>query len=116
MVETRQVERRLVQFGEMSNEQRNLLSLPRYPGLISLQEACWLLGLVEHQAMILVHKGMRVPAGRRQRPRKTRMFISAYILELAIHREWLNKARDALILHWEEKNDRVGRKASVPLT
>lgn len=60
--------------------------------------------------MILVRKGMMVPSGRRQRPRKTRMFISAYILELAIDREWLNKARDVLILRWEEKNDRVGRK------
>ena len=31
----------------MSNEQRQFLSLPRYPGLISLLEACWLLGFVE---------------------------------------------------------------------
>src|SRR5690242_12099733 len=67
----------------MSNEQRQFLSLPRYPGLISLLEACWLLGLLEHQGKILVQKGLLVPAGKRRRPRKARMFISAYILELA---------------------------------
>ncbi len=90
----------------MNNEQRNFLSLPRYPGLISLLEACWLLGLVEHQAMILIRKRMLVPAGKRQKPGKTRMFISAYILELAVDRDWLNKARDVLMLHWEEQNSR----------
>ncbi len=98
----------------MSNEQRNFLSLPRYPGLISLLEACWLLGLVEHQAMILIRKRMLVPAGKRQKPGKTRMFISAYILELAVDRDWLNKARDVLMLHWEEQNSRKpGRSIGI---
>jgi hypothetical protein len=88
----------------MSNEQRNFLSLARYPGLISLLEACWLLGLVEHQGKILIRKGMLVPAGKRRRPRKARMFISADILELTVDRDWLNKARDVLAMHWEEQN------------
>ncbi len=56
--------------------------------------------------MILIRKGMLVPAGKRRKPGKTRMFISAYILELAVDRDWLNKARDVLMLHWEEKNSR----------
>lgn len=90
----------------MSNEQRSFLSLPRYPGLISLLEACWLLGLVEHQGRILVAKGHLVPAGKRRRPRKARLFVSTYILELAADRDWLNKARDILSLHWEESNFR----------
>jgi len=87
----------------MSNEQRNFLSLPRYPGLIPLLEACWLLGLLEHQGKILVAKGHLVPAGKR-RPRKARLFISACVLELAADRDWLNKARDTLSSHWEETN------------
>jgi hypothetical protein len=103
----------------MSNEQRQFLSLPRYPGLISLLEACWLLSLVEHQGKILVRKGLLVPAGKRRRPRKARMFISAYILELALDRDWLNKARDILVSHWEEqnsqKNGRFPRTPPSPL-
>lgn len=99
----------------MSNEQRQFLSLPRYPGLISLLEACWLLGLVEHQGKILVRKGLLVPAGKRRRPRKARMFISAYILELAQDRDWLNKARDVLVSHWEEQNsEKHGRFQRTP--
>ncbi|HZR19082.1 MAG TPA: hypothetical protein VFE51_17475 [Verrucomicrobiae bacterium] len=104
----------------MSNEQRNFLSLPRYPGLILLLEACWLLGLLEHQGKILIAKGHLVPAGKRRRPRKARLFISAYILELASDRDWLNKARDILVSHWEETNTlkraRPGEKSSTPPT
>ena len=89
----------------MSNEQRMFLSLPRFPGLISLLESCWLLGLTEHHGKILVAKGLLVPAGRRRR-RKGRMFIAAYVLELANDRDWLNKARDALSVYWEQVNSR----------
>jgi hypothetical protein len=85
----------------MSNEQRNFLSLPRYPALISLLETCWLLGLAEHQGKILVAKNMLVPTGKR-RHRKGRLFISAYVLELAADRDWLNKAKDTLSTHWEQ--------------
>jgi len=89
----------------MNNEQRNFLSLPRFPALISLLEACWLLGLAEHQGKILVAKGMLVPAGKRRR-RKGRMFVSAHILELAEDREWLHKAKDTLSVHWEQARAR----------
>lgn len=89
----------------MSNEQRSFLSLPRFPALISLIEACWLLGLVEHQGKILVGRGMLSPVGKRRR-RKGRMFVSAYILELAADRQWLNKAKDTLSIHWEQNRSR----------
>jgi hypothetical protein len=89
----------------MSNEQRNFLSLPRFPALISLLEACWLLGLAEHQGKILVARGMLVPAGKR-RLRKGRLFVSTYVLELANDRDWLNKAKDALSAHWEQARAR----------
>jgi hypothetical protein len=97
----------------MSNEQRSFLSLPRFPALISLLEACWLLGLVEHQGRILVERGLLVPAGKRRR-RKGRMFVSAFILEMAADREWLTKAKDTLSVHWEQKAR--ARKRARPLT
>lgn len=87
----------------MSHEQRNFLSLPRFPVLISLLESCWLLGLAEHQGKILVASGLLIPAGKRRR-RKGRLFISGYILELANDRAWLNKARDTLSAYWERGN------------
>lgn len=91
----------------MSNDQRNFLSLPRFPALISLLEACWLLGLALHQRKILMARGMLVPAGKRRR-RKGRMFVSAYILELAEDRDWLDKAKDTLSVHWEQARARKG--------
>jgi hypothetical protein len=96
----------------MNNDQRNFLSLPRFPALISLLEACWLLGLALHQGKILVVRGMLVPAGKRRRRkgkrrrRKGRMFLSAHILELAEDREWLHKAKDTLSVHWEQARAR----------
>lgn len=89
----------------MTNEQRSFLSLPRFPALISLLEACWLLGLAEHQGKILVSRGMLLPAGKR-RLRKGRLFASAYILELAEDRAWLDKAKDTLSAHWEQARSR----------
>jgi hypothetical protein len=75
------------------------------------------LGLLEHQGKILIAKGHLVPAGKRRRPRKARLFISAYILELSADRDWLNKARDILSSHWEETNTlklaRLGEKSSM---
>lgn len=96
----------------MSNEQRGFLSLARFPALISLLESCWLLGLAEHQGKILVAKGMLVPAGRR-RHRKGRMFISAYILDLANDRDWLNKAKDTLSAYWEQENIRKNNEGAL---
>ena len=89
----------------MSNDQRNFLSLPRSPALISLLEACWLLGLALHQGKILVQRGMLVPAGKR-RLRKGRLFVSGYFLELANDWDWLNKAKDALSALWEQARAR----------
>jgi hypothetical protein len=95
----------------MNNEQRNFLSLPRFPALISLLEACWLLGLALHQGKILVAKSMLMPAGKRRR-RKGWSFVSAYVLDLAQDRDWLNKAKDTLSTHWEEA--RYRRKQARP--
>jgi hypothetical protein len=74
--------------------------------LISLLEACWLLGFAEHQGKILVSKGMLLPAGKRRR-RKGRMFVSAYVFELAQDREWLNKAKNTLSVHLEQARFRT---------
>jgi len=89
----------------VNNEQRSFLALPRFPALISLLEVCWLLGLAEHQGKILVARGMLLPAGKRRR-RKERMFVSAYVLELASDRDWLHKAKDTLSAHWEQARAR----------
>ena len=93
----------------MSNEERAFLSLPRYPAYICLLEVCWLLGLKLHQGKILVARGLMKPAGKRRR-RKGWLFVTAYILELADDREWLDKSRDALSSHWEEAKARKKSK------
>ena len=101
----------------MSNEERAFLSLPRYPAYLCLLEVCWLLGLKYHQGKILVTKGLIIPAGKRRR-RKGRLFKTAYILELADDQDWLDKAKDALSLHWEKVNaakaERAKQKAISP--
>jgi hypothetical protein len=50
-----------------------------------------------------------VAAGKRRR-RKGWMFVSAYVLELASDRDWLNKAKDTLSVHWEQKSRTIQTK------
>ena len=87
----------------MSHEEKEFLSLPRYPALIDLQQVCWLLGIKLHQGDILVQKRLLVPVGKR-RIRKARLFATAYVLELAGDLEWLAKVKDTVSLYWEKVN------------
>jgi hypothetical protein len=94
----------------MSHDQQTFLALPRYPAVVTLLEACWLLGLALHQGRILVCMGMLVPLGKRHR-RKAKLFATAYILGLAQDQDWLTKAKDTLSRHWEKNN--AARKTKI---
>ena len=96
----------------MSHDQETFLSLPRYPAVVTLLEACWLLGLALHQGRILVRVGMLAPLGKRHR-RKAKVFATAYILGLAQDQDWLTKAKDDLSRHWEKNNAARKRKLRV---
>jgi len=96
----------------MTHDQKTFLSLPRYPAVVTLLEACWLLGLALHQGRILVRLGMLVPLGKRHR-RKAKLFATAYILDLAQNQDWLTKAKDDLSRHWEMNNTARKRKLRV---
>lgn len=96
----------------MSHDQERFLSLPRYPAVVTLLEACWLLGLALHQGRILVGVGMLVPLGKR-RHRKAKVFATAYILGLAQDLDWLAKAKDVISRHWEMNNAARKKKVRV---
>jgi hypothetical protein len=76
--------------------------------VLTLLEACWLLGFELHQARILMRKGTLIPLGQRKRG-KAKVFATIYILGLAKDRDWLDEARDVLSLYWEKRN--AARKA-----
>jgi hypothetical protein len=87
----------------MDYDQKAFLALARYPAVLTLLEACWLLGFALHQGRILVRKGMLTPLGKR-RHRKSMLFAAPYILELTQDREWLSEAKDTLSAYWEKCN------------
>lgn len=89
----------------MSREEREFLGLARYPALLTLLQCCWILGFSLHQGEILVRQGHLVPVGKRSH-RKSRLFATAYILELADDRDWLAKAVLGLRTHWVRLNGR----------
>lgn len=93
----------------MSHDEQTFLSMPKYPAFLDLQQSCWILGLKLHQGQILVGKKALVPAGKRK-PRKSLLFVTAYVLELAEDRDWLSKAKDLLSAHWEKCNARKRAK------
>jgi hypothetical protein len=92
----------------MKDDANDFRAQPRYPAVVYEDQAGFLLGMTTLEVKILVGRGKIDVLGRNRRRTKKR-FATAYILELADDLEWLAKAREAISLHWREKNAR--RKA-----
>jgi hypothetical protein len=86
----------------MSPEARALLSLPRLPAVVNVQEAAWLLGLQIHEIHLLTRSGHLKPLGRPRRGPKR--FASVYIQTLAADSNWLGRSTDIIARHWRDKN------------
>ena len=86
----------------MNTEQRQFLSLPRYPARLSAQEAAWYLGIQEHDVRILVAAKLLKPLGR-PAENGPKSFATAALEELRSDVRWLDRASETITEHWRKR-------------
>jgi len=86
----------------MSPDTHALLSLPRLPAVLSVEEAGGVLGFQTHEILILARSGHLKPLGKPRRVPKR--FASVYLRTLGEDPNWLGHATDLIARHWREKN------------
>jgi len=93
----------------MLPEARALLSLPRPPAVLWVEETGWLLGFQTREIHILTRSGHLKPLGKPRRGPKR--FASAYLLTLADDSNWLGRSTDGIARHWREKDTTIEESA-----
>ena len=90
----------------MNNERKDfLLVCGNPPARMDAQEAAWYLGFAAHDIPILIRTGLLKPLGH---PPATaiKYFATATLTELRTDAQWLARASDAIVWHWQAKNAR----------
>lgn len=87
----------------MNTDQKHLLSLPRLPARLNVDQAAQFLGFQEHDLPILVAAGLLKPLGRPS-PNSTKHFAAVDLEQLSGDVKWLCRATEAVQNHWHRKN------------
>jgi hypothetical protein len=91
----------------MNPERKEFLSVIRMPpARVAAEEAAWMLGCAPHDIPVLVSAGLLKPLGHPPAS-GTKYFATATLLKLRDDLNWLSRASDAIVKHWQAKNARV---------
>jgi hypothetical protein len=90
-------------------ERKEFLSVIQMPARIVAEEAAWLLGFAPHDIPVLVNAGLLKPLGHPPAS-GTKFFAMATILKLRDDLNWLARASDVIVRHWQTKNARKKSK------
>jgi hypothetical protein len=74
------------------------------------EEAAWYLGFAAHDIPVLVSEGLLKPLGRPPMS-GTKFFATAKLQELRNDLNWLARASDAIVKHWQMRNARKKRNS-----
>lgn len=88
---------------EMNNERQQFLNLKTLPARLDVQEAAWYLGFASHDMPILGRAGLLKPLGRPP-TNGVKHFATAALANLHADPQWLARASDAVVKHWQSKN------------
>jgi len=95
----------------MNNERREHLNLRNLPARLEVEEAGWYLGFAPHAVPILIGAGLLKPLGHPPR-NATKYFAAVTLAELLNDPQRLvARASDALMRHWQRKNERARTKS-----
>ena len=83
--------------------ERSMLSLPRLPARLDLNQAAEILGFLPHEMRVLLKIGLLKPLGK-PAANGHKFFCTAEISALSQNREWLDKATRAVAKHWKDRN------------
>ena len=73
------------------------------PARAVAEEVAWLLGFAPHDIPVLVSAGLLKPLGHPPAS-GTKFFATATLLKLRDDINWLARASDAIVRHWQAKN------------
>jgi hypothetical protein len=87
----------------MNPERKEFLSVIQMPARVGVEEAAWLLGFAPHDIPVLVSAGLLKPLGHPPAS-GTKFFATATLLKLRDDINWLARASDAIVRHWQTRN------------
>jgi hypothetical protein len=92
----------------VNSERKEFLSVIQLPARVMAEEAAWLLGFAPHDIPVLVSAGLLKPLGHPPAS-GTKFFATAALLKLRDDINWLSRASDAIVRHWQEQNVRKSK-------
>ena len=88
----------------MNPERKEFLTVMRMPpARVLAEEAAWYLGFMPHDIPVLVSAGLLKPLGHPPAS-GTKFFATATLLKLRDDINWLARASDVIVRHWQKKN------------
>ena len=78
------------------------------PARAGVDETAWILGFATHDIAVLVSAGLLKPLGHPP-VSGTKFFATATLLKLREDINWLARASDAIVRHWQTKNVRKSK-------
>jgi hypothetical protein len=92
----------------VNSERKEFLSVIQLPARVMAEEAAWLLGFAPHDIPVLVSAGLLKPLGHPPAS-GTKFFVTATLLKLRDDTNWLSRASDAIVRHWQAQNVRKSK-------
>ena len=87
----------------MNMERQRFLSLRRFPGRLTAQEAAWFLGFSSHEIPMLLGARLIKPLGHPQH-HGLKFFLRAELERVQDDPLWMGKACDAIVKYWKSQN------------
>jgi hypothetical protein len=94
----------------LNPEREKFLNLRTPPARVVVEEAAWILGFASHDIPVLVSEGLLKPLGRPPTS-GTKFFATAKLQELRADVNWLARASDVIVKHWQVRNARKKQNA-----
>ena len=82
---------------------RSLLTMPRLPARLDMEQAALLLGFGVHDIPVLIKARLLKPLGS-PAPNGMKWFSAAELEDFAKDRAWLDRATKAVQAHWKGRN------------
>lgn len=99
--------------GLISAQARELLNLRRLPGMLNMAQTAILLGLSEHDILVLIASSLLKPLGNPP-TNAVKYFATIEILAITGESAVLNKIRSTVYQYWRGKNAKRGVVESKP--
>jgi hypothetical protein len=95
----------------VNSERKDFLTVVRAaPARLDAQETAWCLGFAPHDIPVLVSAGLLKPLGRPP-SNGVKYFATVTLAKLRDDAQWLARASDVIVQHWQSKNGRRSRSS-----